>query len=222
MRLVLVASLALALAPAAWGDGLAASELQSTRLVYASGQRAAARPAVAPGAAGELRVVAGRSARLGRGEVRRFSVAVEGALPIDPTDFARAVEAVLADSRGWSAGGIGFRRVSSADADFRVVLASPALTDALCAPLETNGRFSCASGSLAVLNHERWANGAAAFGDQLERYRAYMVNHEVGHLLGHGHASCPEAGMRAPVMLQQTKGVAPCRANPWPLPSESD
>ena len=100
---------------------------------------------------------------------------------------------------------------------FRVTLASPGLTDYLCAPLLTNGIFSCAQGGRAVLNADRWRHGAAAYGADLRRYRIYMVNHEVGHLLGRGHASCPAGGARAPVMMQQTKGVAPCRANPWPL-----
>jgi hypothetical protein len=49
-----------------------------------------------------------------------------------------------------------------------------------------------------------------------------MVNHEVGHVLGRGHAFCPAAGAPAPVMVQQTKGVAPCRPNPWPLAWERD
>ena len=220
MRIAVAAILALMLAPTASADTLAAAELQSTRLVYASAQRIAARPVVAPGAAGELRVVGAPEGRPERRRVLRFSVAVEGGLRVDPVEFARTVEVVLGGPHGWSAAGILFRRVSTGDVDFRVVLASPALTDALCAPLRTNGRFSCASGSVAVLNEERWATGAEAYGNQLERYRTYMVNHEVGHVLGHGHAWCPEAGAPAPVMVQQTKGVEPCRPNPWPLPSE--
>ena len=37
-----------------------------------------------------------------------------------------------------------------------------------------------------------------------------MVNHEVGHTFGHGHVGCPAGGEPAPVMMQQTEGVAPC------------
>jgi len=109
------------------------------------------------------------------------------------------------------------QRVSSPPFDFRVALARPALTNALCAPLQTNGIFSCAQNGRAVLNSMRWRRGADAYGGALRRYRIYMINHEVGHLLGRGHVYCPAAGVLAPVMVQQTKGVAPCLANPWPL-----
>ena len=54
----------------------------------------------------------------------------------------------------------------------------------------------------------------------LALYRRYLVNHVVGHLLGHGHSSCQAAGARAPVMMQQTMGVGACRANGRPLPWE--
>jgi ssRNA-specific RNase YbeY (16S rRNA maturation enzyme) len=110
--------------------------------------------------------------------------------------------------------------VSRRPASFRVTLASPRTTDRLCLPFPTNGIFSCYMAGRAVLNAQRWRHGAAAYAGGLRDYRTYMVNHEVGHALGHSHASCPGAGRRAPVMMQQTKGAAPCKANPWPLPSE--
>ena len=36
------------------------------------------------------------------------------------------------------------------------------------------------------------------------------------HGLGHGHVQCPRAGARAPIMVQQTKGLDGCAAWPWP------
>jgi Protein of unknown function (DUF3152) len=126
---------------------------------------------------------------------------------------------VLRDPRGWHGAGYTFRLVADEPADVEVVLASAALTDRLCAPLATLGRYSCAQGNRAVLNFARWQGGAPAY-RSLARYRIYMINHEVGHVLGRVHAYCSTPGARAPVMLQQTKGVAPCRPNPWPLPGE--
>jgi hypothetical protein len=125
----------------------------------------------------------------------------------------------LGDRRGWRAHGYRFRLVGSAPADLEIVLASPALTDRLCAPLQTLGQYSCAQGSRAILNFRRWRHGASAY-RSLERYRTYMINHEVGHLLGRQHAYCPGVGATAPVMVQQTKGIIPCRPNPWPLEGE--
>jgi hypothetical protein len=170
------------------------------------------RPPAAPGKPGELLVVPGRS-RSTAGALR-FLVEVEGGLPVDRLAFARHVMRTLRDRRSWTTP---FRRVRSGPVDFRVTLASPSLTNRLCAPLLTNGIYSCAQDGRAVLNSMRWLDGAAAYGNRLGRYRLYMVNHEVGHLLGRGHASCPAAGAPAPVMMQQSKGVAPCRPNPWPL-----
>jgi len=153
-----------------------------------------------------------------------FSVEVERGVGVDSGAFARAVERTLVDRRSWAASrGFELRRVGdpSEPVSFRVTLASPETTDELCAPLQTQGTYSCHQGDRAVLNAERWARGAGAYGRDLAGYRDYMVNHEVGHALGRSHLSCPGSGLPAPVMMQQTKGVESCRPNPWPLEDEA-
>jgi hypothetical protein len=205
---VLVAVLLLA-----WAGAAAAGVAPSvSRDAIVSPRARESRPPVAPGKPGELRVVpAGSRPTAG---ALRFLVEVEGGLPVDQAAFARQVTRTLRDRRSWTTPS---RRVGSGPVDFRVTLASPALTNRLCAPLPTNGIYSCAQDGRAALNAMRWLDGAAAYGPRLGRYRTYMVSHEVGHLLGRGHASCPAPRAPAPVMMQQTKGVAPCRPNPWPL-----
>ena len=154
------------------------------------------------------------------GPLRRYAVAVEEGIPIDPAAFAQLVESVLGDPRGWTAAGdVGLQRVGTeATADFRIHLATPATTDAHCAPLVTEGETSCRNGPEVMLNLVRWLEGAAASGLPLDAYRQYMISHEVGHALGHGHVGCPGPGQPAPIMLQQTLGLQGCAPNPWPYP----
>jgi hypothetical protein len=168
---------------------------------------------------GRLAVVPGRGPVSGTGEAAPYVVEVEGGLGVDPVAFASEVEQVLADPRSWGGGGrLAVQRVDGGDVAFRVALVSPATTDRLCAPLDTNGYFSCGAGGRAVLNVARWLTGADAYPGPLPAYRQYVVNHEVGHVLGHGHESCPGPGQPAPVMMQQTKGLDGCTAVSWPYP----
>ncbi|RJK98346.1 DUF3152 domain-containing protein [Vallicoccus soli] len=152
------------------------------------------------------------------GDTVRYAVEVERGLPFDGARFARAVHEILVDERGWQ-GVLGVRFVQVADrgaADLTVTLASPDRTDELCAPLLTYGRVSCWNGERAVINALRWGRGSETYGDDLEGYRRYLVAHEVGHGLGRHHVGCPEPGAPAPVMVQQTKSLEGCRANPYP------
>ena len=167
---------------------------------------------------GVLVVVPGRPAAPGHGTVHRVRVEVERGLPVDAQRFARFVMTTLNDPRGWGAGGgLTFARTDGA-ADFRVVLASPATNAALCRPLDTRGEASCGREGRAVLTFSRWVRTTPEFARIPTTYRRYVLNHEVGHLLGHQHQKCLRPGAPAPVMQQQTYGLNGCRANPWPYP----
>ena len=154
----------------------------------------------------------------GEGTVVKIRVEVEAGLPVDPDDFADFVMDTLNDPRSWGRGGrMTFARTDGA-ARIRVVLASPDTSARICRPLQTFGRLSCHSGDAAVLTQYRWVKAIPEYGPDRTGYRHYVVNHEVGHALGHGHEFCGGRGQVAPVMMQQTKGLKGCRPNPWPFP----
>lgn len=169
------------------------------------------------------RVAAGTGPVVGRsGPLRTYTVEVEPATGIALEEVLPVVRWALENrTRGWTAdGSVRFQRTDvPSEADVRVVVATPASVDASCGAvgLETNGIYSCWDGQRTMLNQHRWEHGAADFAD-LARYRTYLVNHEVGHALGHDHVDCPEPGARAPIMMQQTRSVGACEPNGWPHP----
>jgi hypothetical protein len=179
---------------------------------------------------GAFTTVPGHQAAPGRGKVMRFRVDVEKGLPLDARLFSDAVFATLNDPRSWGHGGtMTFERVSSGPADIVITLASPGTTATWCAKsgLDTTvDNVSCDSASTprTMINAYRWAQGAATYGpDRMHAYRQMLINHEVGHRLGHDHVGCPRQGAPAPVMMQQTKflsldGGPTCKPNPWPFP----
>lgn len=152
----------------------------------------------------------------GPGRRLTYRVEIEQGMPFDPAQLAATVHRTLTDSRGWQPiRQVAFQRIDQT-AELRIIVASPATTDQLCRPLDTGGQVSCRVRDRVVLNAKRWAEGTAGYRGQLDAYRAYLVNHEVGHALGYQHASCQSPGAPAPVMMQQTKGLGSCLPNPWP------
>jgi hypothetical protein len=152
------------------------------------------------------------------GTLLQYDVAVENGLQLDAAEFGAFVNATLADSRSWTAGGAWrFQQVAEgAGADFTVYLASPEQRAILCGSQNTT--VSCRNGDNVVINSARWITGVDHWDGTLETYRQYAVNHEVGHRLGHGHEVCPAEGELSPVMAQQTYQLAGCVGNAWPFP----
>jgi len=179
------------------------------------------RRTVAPVAAGELDTVPGSTAAPGRGEVRSVRIEVERGLPVDGTRFAGFVLATLNDDRSWGHDGAMTFARTDGEAPITVVLASPDTSAHLCGDLRTHGMLSCRNGPRAVLTFHRWVNATDEYADNVTGYRQYVVNHEVGHALGHGHERCPGPGQPAPVMQQQTLGLKGCTQNPWPHPADA-
>lgn len=149
--------------------------------------------------------------------VHTYALRVEGGISVDAGEAAAEVASILGDDRGWrGVEDVAFRQVATEDeADFTISIASPPTVDALCAPARAQGTWSCRIGGDVVLNSDRWTTMTPTY-DDLGAYRTYMVNHEVGHFLGHDHVPCTGPGLAAPVMLQQSIDLGGCRSNPWP------
>ena len=196
--------------------GPTASSAGSDPTRTAGEARATLVPGSGPGSYEESSVAV--ASTTGKGRLYRFDVRVEKGLDLDPDDVGRALEKTLDDPRSWrSTGRVRFALVPAGQpADLHAYLVTPGTTDKLCAPLLTRGEVSCRAGDKVVLNAKRWVFGAKAYGADVAEYREYLANHEIGHALGHSHVGCPRTGRPAPVMLQQTKGLQGCTANPWP------
>ena len=179
-------------------------------------------------ASGDFSYAGKRSAIYGdKGRLRRFKVAVEKGGDEDAEAFAQQVVAILGDKRSWIGNGnVRLQMVTGADkADFTVYLATRDTAGRLCAQGGTNIRVggvpytSCRTTGKAIINLDRWRLSATPYLDakvDLATYRRYVINHEVGHELGHGHQGCPKAGGPAPVMVQQTLTLRGCKPYAWP------
>lgn len=149
-----------------------------------------------------------------------YHVETRGRITASVATFKRLAQATFDDPRGWRGGGVAFRRVARGG-DFTLVLA-----EASWLPRFSSGcsaEWSCRVGRYVVINQTRWQHASPMWNQRsrsLRDYRHMVVNHETGHWLGHGHRGCPGKGALAPVMQTQSKGLAGCRPNPFPVASE--
>jgi hypothetical protein len=176
------------------------------------------------------RIAPGGTAAVGPagGTLRRYGVSVQIGLNESVSPVASRVDAILGNTtRGWSRGGQWrFQRVSSGPVDFIVELTTAHDTESICAKfgLNTQGVVSCQGGKNVVINELRWRTGTDGVNSGSTRYspadyQVLVINHEVGHALGHSHVDCPATGSPAPVMMTQYYGLNGCANNIWPYAS---
>ncbi len=153
-----------------------------------------------------------------------YKTMVWGTVVADFEDFRSKVAETLNDARGWTRAGLKFVEVTDGQ-DLNVVLSDAASLEGYNG--YCSGSLSCTSGfNEVIINDERWRLGTSETvngGMSMRDYQNMVVNHEVGHWLGHySHIEvCDVDGEAAPIMLQQSTGLRNCGAfNPWPLDSE--
>ncbi|GAA2964839.1 hypothetical protein GCM10020227_35610 [Streptomyces flavovirens] len=157
----------------------------------------------------------------------RYVVQVETGLGLSPSQAASEIAGILGAPRGWTHDpDNAFQLVGAGAAhDLTVKIATPGTADSLCwagIQQDTGGEYNCEVPGGVVVNLKRWVKGSPTFDGPIHDYRALIINHEMGHYLGHSHVTCGGAGRLAPVMMQQIKGLHGCVANAWPYDENGD
>ncbi len=158
--------------------------------------------------------------RVDRRRTVLYSVRVKGQVDVSVREFGRLAQQTYDDPRGWRGRGVRFVRVRSGGG-FTLWISEARLVPSFSSGC--SARWSCRVGRNVIINQDRWRWASPAWNAgslSLRDYRHMVVNHETGHWLGRGHASCPRRGALAPVMMQQSKGTDGCRFNPWPTVGE--
>lgn len=147
----------------------------------------------------------------------------------DLTEFSNTVYSTLNDPRGWPRAGATFQEAANEDngdgsaCDMTLMLATPDQMTTFST--ECSDEYSCRVGNDVIINIDRWNNATEDWlnaGGTVERYRTMVINHEVGHRLGHldNETTCRAMNQPAPLMQQQSMDLLGCTPNEWPLDDE--
>ena len=149
-----------------------------------------------------------------------YDVSTRGTTKGTLEDFKKVVAETFADSRGWVRANVSFKYVESGG-QLHMILAEPSVVGALGG---CSSQLSCTVKPSVYINDDRYMGASESYrelGVSVANYRTMVINHEVGHWLGHDHiTTCETNTGLAPIMLQQSTGLRGCRPNYWPLSSE--
>ena len=195
-----------------------------------SGQQSTPEPLTADERADILAKAEQTASESGNGVITyTYCVASRGEVG-DLTEFANTVFSTLNDPRGWPRAGAVFQENEGADPNTDPNACSMTLTLAAADQMtsfstECSDEYSCRVGNDVIINIDRWSNATEGWlqaGGTVERYRTMVINHEVGHRLGHldNELTCPAVNQPAPLMQQQSMDLLGCVPNEWPLDEE--
>ena len=137
--------------------------------------------------------------------------------------FENTLFRVLNNPKGWPRAGVYFEQAKAPECDFTIYLSASA--DMTSFSPACSKTYSCRVGDDVIVNKDRWDHGIAAWlaaGGTLSQYRTMVINHEVGHRLGHmdNETTCAGNGKSAPLMQEQSMHLDGCTPNAWPLDNE--
>ena len=152
---------------------------------------------------------------------------------IGPSRFKSQVKKILTDPRGWKKYGYDFKRRSNisfygqhkGNVYFSIELMEDDEISRLFPTVSSrNNKLSVCDmyNHKIYINKYRWHNGSEASKLPLDMYRHYVINHEVGHILGKYHRRSRNSDGTTPVMMQQTKGTYGCTPNPFPSDEDAE
>lgn len=143
---------------------------------------------------------------------------------VDSLDgFANTIYRSLNDTQGWPRAGVVFTQGDESTCTITITLAQAEEVPSFSSYCSTE--YSCRVGDDVIINNTRWHHGVDHWlenGKTLAQYRSMVLNHEVGHALGHmdNETPCGGEGQAAPLMQEQSMFLHECTPNQYPLDSE--